>query len=187
MRLAIAAMGIALAAPVAAEDTSADFRDAYVRTYGERAPEALSAAEVGLGVLASVAGTWLQADFAMEGPDLDPEMLAGGCGFRPIAITNVGNFGFQTEPLVRGEPSGNVRTYMFTMGRYYSFVTDLNGLAARLYRDRDLSIMDLQELAPVILSAANSGYARVELMGPDVLMMDSPTSGAMILVRCPAG
>lgn len=178
-------MVAALATPVTAQDTAADFRDAYISTFGERAPEVLSAAEVGLEVLSTIAGTWVPGDLLMNGPDFDPEMLARGCGFSPIVITNVGNFGFQTEPLVRGEPSGNTRTYMFTAGRYYSFVTDLNGLAERLFRDRDLAIMSLRELSPIIASSANAGVARVELVGPDVLMMDSPTAGAMILVRCP--
>lgn len=185
MRLAIAAMAVALATPVAAQDTTADFRAAYISTYGDSDPVPIAAAEVGLGVLSTIAGIWLQTDFAMEGPELDLETLAQGCAFRPIAISNIGTFGFQTEPLVRGEPSGNVRTYMFTMGRYYSFVTDLDGLAARLFGDRDLSIMSPRDYAPVIISPGNSGYARVEMIGPDVLLVDSPTAGAMILVRCP--
>ncbi len=183
--LATALMAVAFATPVLAQDTAADFREAYISTYGERAPEALSADEIGLSVLSTIAGTWIVADLTMNGPDLDPEMLAGGCGFTPLVITNAGNFGFQTESLVRGELAGDVRTYMFTRGRYYSFVTDLNGLATRFFGDQDLSNMDPQQYAPALFSPANSGFARVEFVGPDVLLMDSPTAGVRILMRCP--
>lgn len=183
MRLAIAAMAVALATPVAAQDTSADFREAYTRVYGDRAPEIISAAEEGLGILSTIPGTWTRANDLMQGPDFDPEVISNGCLFRSIQITTVGDYSFRTEWFNREDPTGRTQSYTFRAGLYYTFTSDLNGLLNMLSGGRELTEFPPQQVLGWMHST--SGVARVEGIGPDVVMIDSPNASPQILVRCP--
>lgn len=180
----IAATAVALATPVAAQDMASDYREAYTRIWGEAEVSAVAAAEIGLSILPTIAGTWIDAGFLMRGADLDADLVTSGCGFTPLVITNVGDYGFQTEMTRRGEPTGDVRTYMFSTGSYYSFLTDLNGYLGTLTAGQELSNFSTEQVLGW-LQSGTSGVARVEAVGHDVLMIDSPNGASMVLVRCP--
>lgn len=185
MRVVMAAMAVAMATPVAAQDAVADAREAYTGIWGDGEATAVAAAEVGLSILPTIAGAWIDVAPGPRGPEeIDADFIAGVCGIRPITISNVGDYGFQLEMTRRGEPTGDVRTYMFATGSYYSFITDLNGFLGTLTGDRELTEFP-EQLVLAWLQSGTSGIARVEAVGPDVLVVDSPTAGAMILVRCP--
>lgn len=183
MRLVIAAMAVAIATPVVAQDMAGDFREAYTRTYGEGPPGALSAAEVGLSILPTIAGNWLRGDIIAEQPDLDLDQLAQFCdGPFSIRIENAGNFGFTTETIRRGEGQGDLRTFMFASGRYFGFVSDLDGVVDRLFGSGASATAAPSQILDLV--SGTSGMARVEMVGSDVLMIDSPTAAPMIFVRC---
>lgn len=182
--LVIAAMAVALATPVAAQDTASDYREAYTRLFGDREADNLAAAEVSLGLLRTIAGTWVNAGQINRGPELDVDNLQRDCDFVGTRISNAGDYGFTTQTLRRGEPVGGVSTYMFATGGYYVYVTDLNGFLDEVLPNTTRESLPPQQILG-LLQSGHSGYARVEMVGPDVLVIDSLSATAMVLVRCP--
>lgn len=177
-------MLLALAAPVAAQNASADFATAYTRVYGDGPPDGVSAAATGLATLQTVAGHWIPGARVFEQPQLAPDTLARMCADGVgLQIDRAGTYGFTLQSLRRGTPEGDIRTFMFATGRYFTTITDLDAHLARLLGNRDPSDVPPQMLLGMM--GGTSGIARVELVGDDVLLIDSANFRPMILVRCP--
>lgn len=119
-----------------------------------------------------------------DGPDLNPAGLAGFCerGIH-IRIETVGNFAFTQESVRNGEGQGDLRTYAFEVGRYFRYITDLNGQFDRQFPDQD--VVDIPPARLMGIIRGQTGIARVEMVGADVLMIDGPNTMPRVLVRCP--
>jgi hypothetical protein len=101
-----------------------------------------------------------------------------------IQIESDGDFGFTTRTVARDEAQADVSTYAFASGMYFARVTNLNGLAERLFRDRDLTQMDPSMLLSTLFQSNRQGFARVDLIASDVLVIESVAGPAMVLTRC---
>lgn len=172
-----------LANPVAAQDVAEDYREVYTQTYGTGLPDRAATAAVGLGVLPLLIGSWAQADAFAENADLDHDAVSSACLFTPIFITADGAFGFQLEHTRRDGPRGNSRRFSHVSGRYFQFVTDLDGLLNILTGGRPLEEFPPRQVVDWLSNT--SGMARIEMVSPDVVLIDSPDVPPMILVRCP--
>ncbi len=182
---ALLAAALLLASPVAAQDVATDFSDTYARIYGDHAPEPRAARLHGLSTLDTIDGTWIDAALVMHGPTFDPALAAEACSFIHTVITRHGSFGFTTQTSRSGALLTDTRTYIFYSGNYFTFTTDLDGIATRLFGERNPATLEPHILDSTILTPSASGLARVELTGTDVLMIDSPTANPQILTRCP--
>lgn len=178
-------MAVALAAPVAAQDSVSDFGNAFTQAYGDGAAEPLAARLRGLDILADVEGSWIDAGLVMNGPAYDAELAVQACSFIQTVISPEGSFGFTLETSRGGELQGDRTTFVFNSGSYFTYITDLDGLAMQLFQTDDPLSLEPEMLGSTILASGVSGIARVELVGPDVVLIDSPTAAPMVLTRCP--
>lgn len=184
-RFAVAAMGVALAAPVAAQDVASDFSNAFTQAYGSGAAEPASARLRGLSIIADLEGNWIDAGQVMNGAAYDAALAEQSCSFIYRVIATDGAFRFTLETSRRGELQGDQTEFVFNSGSYFTYVTDLDGVALRLFQTDDPLSLDPGLLESTIVAPGMSGVARVELVGPDVVLIDSPTAAPMVLTRCP--
>jgi hypothetical protein len=184
MRVLLAAMAVALTTSVAAQDLDADFAEAFLRTFGEAEPDPMAFNEAGLSVLPVIAGNWTDAGPVMRTSTLDADLLALVCGQAQFVISLVDDDGFQVELSVDGQMSGHTLTYTFSTGRYFTYAVDRVGFMTAVMRDADTAGFPPDQVTAWMMSGW-AGVSRVEAVGPDVIMIDSPHWPPQILVRCP--
>jgi hypothetical protein len=130
-------------------------------------------------------GDWVPAHVLFPDGRFDADRFATACDrMGVLRIAPTGAFGFTMTRMRGDEPTGRVTTYSFVAGNTFTRSTNIDGLIADLFPNRQ----DGDALPPAAISSVtnpmNHGYAIVRMESPNIAVIESVGGTPFLLARC---
>jgi hypothetical protein len=168
------------------ETLADEFTTAFARYYPTGVADFRQNVTDGLMLLPALEDDWVPAHILFPDGQFDAERITVSCDrMTSLRIAATGDFGFTMTRLRGGEPTQMVTTYSFVGGNTFSRTTDLDGMIADLFPNREegqpLPVPAISSLS----SPMNHGYAILRMASRNIAVIETVGGTPFLLARCP--
>lgn len=169
---------------VAAADVADDYRRAFAEVYPGDRSNAVEATLRGIDMIPQLEGDWAAAYLLMSDDDYSRRMIERGCETIPITITQVSPLEFTLTYNLRDGSNYSTR-FANIGGRYFQPLADMSERIHVFGSGTPFEDMPDDRIIATFLDPSNHAVTRLELHGPDVLVLEPVGGQPSILARCP--